>query len=114
MRSARWLVLPSIWYENFPRTLVEAYACGLPVIASRLGALPELVEHGVTGLLFEPGSAEDLARTLHWADTHPDDMARMGTQARARYDLLYTPQRNLDMLNRIYADAIAEEARDRA
>lgn len=112
MRGARWLVLPSIWYENFPRTLVEAYACGLPVIASRLGALAELVEHGTTGLLFDPGSADDLARTLQWADTHPDDMARMGANARARYDALYTPQRNLEMLNTIYAEAIAEERND--
>lgn len=109
MRAAGWLVLPSLWYENFPRTIVEAYACGLPVIASRLGALPELVDDGVTGLLFEPGSAEDLARVLRWADAHPDDMARMGRAARARYDALYTPQRNLQMLNTIYADAIAEE-----
>jgi glycosyltransferase involved in cell wall biosynthesis len=109
MRQARWLVLPSLWYENFPRTIVEAYACGLPVIASRLGALPELVDDGVTGLLFEPGSAEDLARVLQWAQAHPDDMARMGLAARARYDALYTPGRNLQMLNTIYAEAIAEE-----
>lgn len=114
MRAARWLVLPSLWYENFPRTIVEAYACGLPVIASRLGALPELVDEGVTGLLFEPGSAEDLARVMHWAETHPDDMARMGAAARARYDDLYTPERNLQMLNSIYADAIAEEGADHA
>lgn len=114
MRRACWLVLPSLWYENFPRTIVEAYACGLPVIASRLGALPELVEEGVTGLLFEPGSAEDLARVLDWAEAHPDDMARMGANARARYDALYTPERNLQMLNRIYTDAIVEERADHA
>lgn len=114
MRAASWLVLPSLWYENFPRTIVEAFACGLPVIASRLGALPELVDDGVTGLLFAPGSAEDLARAMRWADAHPDDMARMGRAARARYDALYTPERNLQMLNRIYADAIAEERASRA
>jgi glycosyltransferase involved in cell wall biosynthesis len=112
MQRASWLVVPSIWYENFPRTIVEAYACGLPVIASRLGALPELVEDGHTGLLFEPGSAEDLARKLHWAQHHPDEMARMGEQARARYETMYTPERNLAMLNEIYADAIESERRD--
>jgi glycosyltransferase involved in cell wall biosynthesis len=112
MQRASWLVVPSIWYENFPRTIVEAYACGLPVIASRLGALPELVEDGHTGLLFEPGSAEDLARKLHWAHHHPDEMARMGQQARARYETMYTPERNLTMLNEIYADAIDSERRD--
>lgn len=111
MRRARWLVVPSLWYENFPRTIVEAYACGLPVIASRLGALPELVDDGVTGLLFEPGAADDLARVLAWAEAHPHEMARMGAAARERYDALYTPGRNLRMLEGIYADAITEEVR---
>jgi glycosyltransferase involved in cell wall biosynthesis len=64
MQRAAYLVMPSIWYENFPRTLVEAYANGLPVIASRLGSLAELVDHGRTGLVFEPRSAHDLARHL--------------------------------------------------
>lgn len=112
MQRASWLVVPSIWYENFPRTIVEAYACGLPVIASRLGALPELVEDGRTGLLFEPGSADDLARKLQWAHSHPDEMKRMGDAARARYETMYTPERNLAMLNEIYADAIAAERTD--
>jgi glycosyltransferase involved in cell wall biosynthesis len=112
MQRASWLVVPSIWYENFPRTIVEAYACGLPVIASRLGALPELVEDGRTGLLFEPGSADDLARKLQWAHGHPDEMRRMGDEARARYETMYTPERNLAMLNEIYADAIDAERRD--
>lgn len=109
MQRANWLVVPSIWYENFPRTIVEAFACGLPVIASRLGALEELVEHGETGLLFEPGSSEDLARCLRWADEHPAEMAAMGERARARYERDYTPGANHRTLNRIY-----EEARDGA
>ncbi len=59
MCQAMALVLPSICYENFPRTLAEAFGCGLPVIASRIGALAVLVEDGVTGLLFEPGNAQE-------------------------------------------------------
>src|SRR5690606_13863108 len=86
MRQAAYLVMPSIWYENFPRTLVEAYACGLPVIASRLGAMAELVRDGETGLLFEPGDAADLARKLQWADANPAAMRRMGEAARAEYE----------------------------
>src|SRR5690606_19107791 len=54
MRGARALVFPSQWYENFPVTLVEAFACGLPVIASRLGAMAEIVNDGRTGLHFTP------------------------------------------------------------
>lgn len=107
MRSAQALVMPSIWYENFPRTLVEAFACGLPVIASRLGAMASLIRDGETGLLFEPGNSADLAKKMAWADSHPDAMKEMGEAARHQYETSYTPQRNLDALLEIYAEAIA-------
>jgi glycosyltransferase involved in cell wall biosynthesis len=108
MERAQALVMPSIWYENFPRTLVEALAHGLPVIASRLGALPDLVQDGVTGLLFEPGNAQDLAAKLRWAQEHPGEMAVMGRNARARYEALYTAERNYTQLMAIYLGAIDE------
>lgn len=108
MGGATALVLPSICYENFPRTLVEAFGAGLPVIASRIGALAELVEHGKTGLLFEPGDAQDLARTLRWAHEHPQQMAQMGEHARARYESHYTPDINYRQLMTIYRSAIDE------
>ena len=111
MQRAAALVLPSIWYENFPRTLVEAMACGLPVIASRLGAMAELVQDGDTGLLFEPGNAPALAGKLRWAAEHPDDMARMGRAARAVYEARYMAPRNLEQLLAIYQDAIDEGPR---
>ena len=112
MQRAAYLVMPSIWYENFPRTLVEAYACGLPVIASRLGAMAELVRDGETGLLFEPGNAADLAHKMQWADSHPQAMRRMGEAARAEYEANYTPQTNFSQLMAIYADAIAANQGD--
>ena len=102
MSGAIALVLPSIWYENFPRTLVEAFACGLPVIASRIGALAELVEDGVTGLLFTSGDAPDLASKIRWALASPDKMAEMGRTARARFEEKYTPERNYVQLLEIY------------
>ncbi len=108
MRGALALVLPSICYENFPRTLVEAFGAGLPVIASRLGAMAELVEPGVTGLLFEPGDASELGELLRWAAEHPVLMARMGTNARARFEALYTPDINYEFLIDIYRSAIGE------
>ncbi len=106
MGWARALVLPSICYENFPRTLVEAFAAGLPVIASRIGALAELVEDGITGLHFEPGNAQDLARTLRWAHANPDEMAAMGANARMRYESHYTPDINYRQLLAIHRSAI--------
>ena len=106
MGRSLYLVVPSIWYENFPRTIVEAYACGLPVIASRIGALAEIVTDGVTGLLFEPGDAQDLARKLQWAEDHPEAMCEMGRAARATFEAHYTPERNYQQLMEIYVDAI--------
>ena len=108
MRAASFLVLPSVWFECFPRTLVEAFACGLPVIASRVGALAELVDHGRTGLLFRPGSETGLARALDYAQAHPDLMREMGAHARAVYEARFAPQRNYEQLMDIYDDAIAE------
>ena len=86
MRRAAYLVMPSLSYEATPRALIEAFAHGLPVIASRLGSLAELVEPGRNGLLFEPGSARDLARRLAWAEAFPEKMRQMGLCARADYD----------------------------
>ena len=107
MRAAAYLVMPSIWYENFPRTLIEAYANGLPLVASDLGALAELVDHGRTGLLFKPGAAHDLARHIAWAEAFPAKMRVMGENARATYEARFTADRNYAQLMAIYADAIA-------
>lgn len=83
MRRAAYLVLPSLAYEPLPRQLVEAFANALPVIASRVGSHAELVEQGRNGLLFEAGSARDLARTLAWAEAFPEKMRQMGECAQA-------------------------------
>jgi len=110
MAGAVALVLPSLWYENFPRTLVEAFACGLPVLTSRLGALAELVQDGVTGLHVTPGDAVDLAAKMRWALDNPERMAAMGRAARVRYEAAYAAEANLVQLLAIYDDAIAARA----
>jgi glycosyltransferase involved in cell wall biosynthesis len=109
MNSAVALVIPSIWYENFPRTIVEAFAMGLPVIASRIGALADLVRDGETGLLFEPGNARDLADKMAWALAHPESMAEMGRKARVQYEAEFTAERNYAKLMTIYEDVIREQ-----
>lgn len=106
MGRAAFLVMPSIWYETFGLVLIEAFACGLPVIASRLGAMQELVQEGHNGLLFDPGSDTDLARAIAWAESHPDEMRRMGRNARDTYVEKFTPEENHQMLMDIYRDAI--------
>ena len=111
MERALALVLPSVCYENFPRTLVEAFATGLPVIASNAGPLRELVDDGVTGLLFESGDAADLARKMLWAQANPERMAHLGRQARARYEAEFTADQNYEQLMTIYQGAIDEMAK---
>jgi glycosyltransferase involved in cell wall biosynthesis len=106
MAAATALVMPSVWYENFPRALVEAYASELPVIASRLGAMVSLVEEGRTGLLFEPGNAADLAAKMAWAAAHPQEMRRMGLAARRHYEGHLTGDANHAQLLAIYREAI--------
>jgi glycosyltransferase involved in cell wall biosynthesis len=66
------LVVPSVWYENSPNTILEAFVYRIPVIASNLGGMAELVQDGVNGLLFTPGSAADLARQLQRLLDEPD------------------------------------------
>ena len=104
MRRSLYMVVPSIWYENFPRTIVEAFSVGLPVIASRIGALAELIEDGVTGLLVEPGNARDLADKMQWAQANPQAMLAMGRNAHERYRTRYAPEVNLAELMAIYRD----------
>lgn len=105
MWEASYLVLPSIVYEGFPMVIAEAFAAGLPVIASRLGAMGELVEDGVTGLHFRAGDALDLAEKVKWAEAHPEAMADMGRRARRVYEDRLTPEKNYQRLLEIYTEA---------
>jgi glycosyltransferase involved in cell wall biosynthesis len=107
MQEAAFLVFPSVWYEGLPMTIVEAFACGLPVIASRLGAMEELIEDGRTGLLFTPGDASDLAAKVEWAMAHTAEMGRMRREARAEFEARYTAARNYQALMEIYDRARA-------
>jgi len=106
IQAAAFLILPSEWYETFGLTIVESFACGRPVIASRLGAMAELVADGRTGLLFEPGNASDLAAKVRWMVAHPEACREMGLAARREYEEKYSPERNYEMLMGIYESAI--------
>ena len=76
----------SSWYEGMPRTVVEAVAHGVPVVASDVGSVDHLVEHGVSGRLVPVGDRAALAAALTDAHRHPDRLTRMAAAARARVD----------------------------
>jgi glycosyltransferase involved in cell wall biosynthesis len=102
VKAARFMILPSECYEGFAMTIVEAFACGTPVICSRLGAMQEIVANGRTGLHFTAAETEDLAEKVEWAWNHPEPMAQMGKEARQEYEAKFTGQKNYAMLMEIY------------
>jgi glycosyltransferase involved in cell wall biosynthesis len=103
MGEARFLIFPSKWYETFGRVAVEAFAKGTPVIASKIGAIAELVEHGCTGLHFIPGDSASLAGAVEWALEHPDVLQKMRYSARAEFEAKYTAQQNYHRIMKIYS-----------
>ena len=108
MANAAFIVIPSVWYEGFPMVLAEAFGVGVPVIASRIGGLGELITDGVTGLLARPGDAQDLRRKVIWALDHPQSMAEMAENARRMYDAEFTPDRNYEQLLAVYESAMGQ------
>lgn len=113
VKNANFVLLPSTCYEGFPMVLVEAFACGTPVLVSRLGSMKEIVEDGVTGLHFETGNANDLATKAQWLINNPERTRQMGQNARNEYLAKYTPEKNYEMLMNIYQQAIDEAKKTR-
>ena len=105
MHKASVLVMPSIWYEGFPVTLVEAYESGLPVIASRIGSLTELIVEGETGQLFNPGDRVALTKTVTDLFSRPNELVQMSSNARRLYLSSYTPHANFISLMSIYEES---------
>ena len=106
MREAAALVFPSEWYEGLPMTIIESFACGTPVLASRLGSMIELIQNGETGYLFEAGDAEGLAVLAHWVFQQLSDLTSLRARARERYEKSFNAERNYETLLHIYGDAV--------
>jgi glycosyltransferase involved in cell wall biosynthesis len=66
MEQIDWLIAPSLWHEPLGRVILEAFAHGVPVLGSRMGGIPELIQHGENGRLFQPGTPGDVLRELSW------------------------------------------------
>jgi glycosyltransferase involved in cell wall biosynthesis len=104
--EAAFLVAPSQWYENFPRVFVEAFAKGTPVIATRLGAMPDIVKDGGTGLLFQPNDASDLALKVRQIVADPSTLSKLRKDARQAFVDNLTAATNHKLLMAIYKQAL--------
>jgi glycosyltransferase involved in cell wall biosynthesis len=102
MKNARALIFPSLWYEGIPRTILESFATGTPVIATRIGSMESVVEPQQSGLHFAPGDAQDLVRQVDWMIEHPGEWQALRQRTRAVYEAKYSAERNYEMLMQIY------------
>ncbi len=112
MSDAACLILPSLWYEVCPKTLLESLAVGTPVLASRLGAMAEFIADGRTGCHFTPGDSQDLARQLERLVSNRPALEAMRRAARAEFLEKYTARRNYELLYRIYASVLRTPVAD--
>lgn len=107
IRNARAVVLPSEWYENAPISVLEAFAFGVPVIGADIGGIPEMIEDGVTGAIFESGNVGALASVLKvYADLSNDSILELGRAARASLDGRFDQQTHLDSLRALYGSLV--------
>ena len=106
MRRAAVVAIPSICYEQFPMAILNAFACATPIIVSRIGALPEIIEAGVTGFHFPAADSVALAERIAQALRDPAACRRLGDAARRTFLERYTPRVNLKLLDGIYMKAL--------
>jgi glycosyltransferase involved in cell wall biosynthesis len=109
--GAKFVVVPSAWYEGFARSVLEGFAKGTPVIASDLGSMGAIVEHRRTGLLFVPNDPADLVQQVRSMLNAPHAYARMRLAARQEFETHYTAEANHDRLLKIYRAAHVEMQR---
>lgn len=100
--DALFVIVPSEWYENYPYSILESFLLGKPVIASRIGGIPELVDDGINGLLFEPGNEEDMAKKIKHLLSDKDDINQMGKKAREKVERSYNSEIHYERIMGIY------------
>src|SRR4029450_46146 len=105
LRHARALVVPSTYHEGAGRVVLEAYAAGVPVLASRAGALPETVRDGVTGLLLPPSDTKAWTRAAERL-LEDSESERMGDAGWNLWNAQFSPEQGLQNIERAYQAAM--------
>jgi glycosyltransferase involved in cell wall biosynthesis len=112
LRNSMFTICASHCYETFGLVVLEAYASGKPVVASAMGALPYIVEHQKTGLLFESQNSDDLAEKVRWLHERPDAIDHMGRNARALVERKYDSRLRYAALHDIFENVIQASQRN--
>lgn len=102
VRESRFICTPSEWYENAPMSVLEAFACGKPAVASRIGGIPEMVREGETGLLAKAGDVTDLRDVISRFWEQPELVREMGGNARTLAETDYSPATHYDKIISTY------------
>lgn len=106
LRYAQVFVVPSVWQDALPLSVLEPMSLGKPVVATRVGGIPEMVEDGVTGRLVEPGNEEQLASAIAKLLREPELARRYGSEARRRVASKFSPERELEELLDVVANGL--------
>jgi glycosyltransferase involved in cell wall biosynthesis len=107
LKKCTALIFSSVWYENLPLTIIEAFSTATPVIASNIGAPSILIQNEYNGLHFKESDAQDLGRKLdEWDSLSEEERARYRKHARDTYELYYNPEKNFNQLMAIYQSMI--------
>jgi glycosyltransferase involved in cell wall biosynthesis len=104
--NARFIVVPSEWYENSPLVIYEAFAMGKPVIGADIGGITELIAHGEDGYLFSPGKAEALRRCLEMLDRDEGKIKRFGEMARRKAEARFAPAKHYEVMMGWYEELL--------
>jgi glycosyltransferase involved in cell wall biosynthesis len=100
--KSKFVVVPSEWYENSPLVIYESFAMGKPVVGARIGGIPEFIEPGVNGFLFEAGNSDELRRWIVHLAQRKRALPKMGKAARRKAERLFSPQVHYTELMRLY------------
>lgn len=101
-----FVIVPSLWYENMPYSILESYALGKPVVAADIGGIPEIVKDRKTGLLFKPGDLEDCKEKILWLWNNPKLIELMAKNAKKYAEAKFNPERHYEQLMKIYKRAL--------